>query len=287
MKQPKVAIIIGTLNQEEKLNICLESLKKTDYSNYKIFLLDDSGKGHIGRKIKKSRKDIRVIINPKNLGFSKFNNIGIKFANKEWAPRYFLLLNDDTEIVEGKWLKTMVNAGEREQKAGIIGCKVAFPNGQVQWPKNKENIKDVIGACFLIKKSVIEKIGLFDEKFSPVYGEESDFCFRASKAGFKIVYVDKTRVIHYGSSSTNTMFNENIWFLKKRHAIRLEWLNYSFGDILKYTVIHFGSAIISKNPFKKTILLLKAYKENINNIREIEEKREERNSWKIKTKTPR
>ncbi len=287
MKDSKVAIIICTYNQEKLLQKCLESLyKKTNYKNYKVFFVDDSGKGEIGKFVKKKFKKADVTINKKNLGFSGANNVGIKKALKNYKPDYVLLLNDDTEIIEKNWLKKMVEVGEKDKKIGILGCRVLNPNKSLQWPlgineKNKEikEVGEVIGCCLMFKKEVSKKIGLLDEKFNPVYGEESDFCFRAKKAGFKILYTPNSKIIHYGHFSTKTIFPEKIWYLQKKHGIRLEWLNYGIFKIIKYTIIHFGSAILHKNVIKRLKLLLKAYKENIKNYKEIKQKRKERNSW--------
>jgi len=301
MKSPKVAIVITTYNQDFLSERCICSLReKTNYKNYKVYLVDDSGKGEIGEKIKKKFSWVDVTINKKNLGFSKSNNIGIKKALKKYNPDYVLLLNDDTEVVQKDWLKKMVEVGESDEKIGILGCKIIYPDGSLQWffknskinfmKKNKfikdtketstiKEIKDVIGACFMISKKVINKVGLLDEKFSPFYGEDTDFCCRTSKKGFKLIYVGNTKIIHYGSSSTKTICNERIWFIKKRNAIRLEWLNFSFRKIISYSFIHLGSAILNKNPLKKLRLLLKAYLINLNDLKEIKRKRNERNKY--------
>lgn len=283
MISPKVSIIISTLNQEKLLEKCLMSLKKkTEYPNYRVFLIDDSGRGEIGKNIKKKFRWVNVIFNKENLGFSKSNNLGIKKAIGDYNPEYILLLNDDTEITEKNWLEEIINVGGSDERVGIIGCKVVHPDGRIQWfKKYRDNIgvkevPDVIGACFMIKRGVIEKIGFLDEGFSPAYGEETDFCFRATKKGFKLMYTGKTSIIHYGGSSTKNVFREKIWFLRKRNAIRLEWLNFSFYKIIIYSFIHLGSAVFSKNPIKKLTLLIKAYSENIKNFKEIKEKRRER-----------
>ena len=106
MKSPKVAIIICTYNQKKLLEESLESVKKkTDYDNYKVFFVDDSGKGEIGKEINKKYKWVNVTINKENKGFSGANNVGIKKAIKEYNPEYFILLNDDIEIIEKSWLR--------------------------------------------------------------------------------------------------------------------------------------------------------------------------------------
>ncbi len=297
MKLPKVAIITTTFNQQKLLGKCLASLKKTNYNNYKVYFLDDSGMGKIGKYIKKRFRLVDVTTNKENFGYSISNNILIKKALKQYNPDYILHIDDDTEIIERDWLIKMINIAESDDEIGIVGCKIVHPDGSLQWffknnkinflkNRNKEketretygvkDIRDVIGACFLIKKEVIQKIGLFDEKFSPVYGEETDYCLRASKKGFRLVYVGNTKLIHHGGSSTKDMFNEKIWFIKKRNAIRLECLNYNVFKILKYNLIHFGSAILSKHPLKKLKLLLRAYEENLKNLKEIKRKRAKR-----------
>lgn len=283
----KIAIIICGYNQEKLLKKCLDSLKKnTSYKNYKVFFVDDSGTGKYGRFVKKNFLWVDVIIKEKNTGFSSSNNLGIKKAIKKYNPDYFLLLNDDTEIIDKKWLEKITNIGNRENKIGILGCKVLNPDKSLQWPawiKNHEDeiqeVSQVIGCCLMFKKKVSDKIGLLDEKFDPVYGEESDFCFRAKKAGFKIVYCPEAKIIHHGKSSTNKLKSDFVWYLQKKHGIRLEWLNHGIFNLVKFTFLHIGSAIFSKNPIKKLGLLFKAYSENIRNIKEISLKRKQRNNY--------
>jgi GT2 family glycosyltransferase len=299
----KVAIIISTCNQSKLVEKCLVSIKKkTNYKNYKVYLIDDSGNGEIGKEIEKKFKWVNISINKINIGIAKSINLGIKKSIKEYSPDYILHLDDDIEIVEKDWLKKMVSVGNSDKKIGILGCKLIFPEGNLQWffkngkmhlvrtkkdileTKETFQIKDVeliIGACFLIRKKVIDEIGLYDEKFSPEGGEETDFCYRAIKKGFRMVYVGNTKVSHYGSASEKKHEqNKGRWFFFKKHGIRLEWLNFNIPKIIKYTIIHFGSAILSKNPFKKLKLLLEAYKENLDNLKEIKQKRKERFSWK-------
>jgi len=300
----KVAIVITTFNQEILLGKCLASLKrKTDYKNYKVFLVDDASKIEIGKKIKKKFPWIKLIVNKNNLGFAKSYNIGIKTSLKNYNPDYILLLNDDTEIIQKNWLSNMIKVGEGYENIGILGCRVVYRDGSLQFfainnkayffenkgkkLKSKEiystqKIKKggIIGACFLIKRKIFKKIGLLDEKFSPFYGEESDYCERVRKAGFDIGYVGDSEIIHLGAKSTSTIPYDKVWYIKKKNAIRLEWLNHSFGEIIKYSLIHWASVFFKRNNislFKKFFLLFKAYVVNLENLGEILRKRYERN----------
>ena len=304
----KVAIIISTYSQGKLLEKCIGSLKKlTSYKDYKIYLVDDSGKGKIGKEMKKKFKFINVIINKENLGCSKSYNLGMKEALKDYNPDYLVLLNDDLEFIDSKWLNKIIFHGEKNKWVGILGCRMIYPDKSLQWfakkgkiysfmkpgyfKKSKEMLKaqkveEIIGSCYIIKKELTDIIGFWDEKFSPYYGEESDYSFRAAKKGYDFLYVGETEIIHHGASSTKNLFNEKVWYIKKRNSIRLEWLNYNFKKIIKYSIIHFGSVFFNrkdnelslKNKIpKKLLLLCKAYFVNISNLKEILQKRRERN----------
>ena len=237
LKEPRVAIITSTFNQEKLLEISLNSvLKKTNYKNYKIFVIDDSGKGEIGKKIKKNFKKVDVTINRENKGFSKSNNIGIKKAIKFFNPDYFLLLNDDIEIVDKDWLKKMVKVGESYNKIGILGCKIVYPNGNLQniggyirnWDIAKElnankkkvfEVDHVMGAFMLIKKEVIKKSGFLDENYSPYLLEDTDYCINVKKDGFKIVSVPSVSIIHKKGKSIDSLKNKDILKVRMKNDI--------------------------------------------------------------------
>jgi GT2 family glycosyltransferase len=151
-----------------------------------------------------------------------------------------------------------------------------------------QKVKEIIGSCYILKRKVIEEIGFWDEKFSPYYGEESDYSFRAAKKGFNFLYVGDTEIVHHGAASTKNLFNEKVWYIKKRNAIRLEWLNFNFQEIIKYSFTHIGSVFFKKEDkkislekkiMKKLFLLCKAYSANIFNLGEILRKRRERNNY--------
>jgi len=301
--EKKIGMLVLTCNQKEMIERFLITLRKnTNYKNYKVYVVDDSGKDYLGDNFKKKFNWVNFTANEKNRGYSKSVNFGMKKIMKEYSPDYILLFNDDMEFIEKDWLKKMVDVSESEEKIGLVCCKLVYPEGNLQWyykdgkmhferttkPVEEteetfriKQVEDVIGACVLIKKKVIDEIGYYDEGFSPLYGEDTDYCYRAGKKGFKLMYVGNTKVMHYNGSSKKILeFDGGKWFLQKKHAIRLEWLNFKISKIIKYTFIHFGSAILGGNPLMKLKLLLKAYKQNIKNIKEIKQKRRERFSWK-------
>jgi GT2 family glycosyltransferase len=237
MKAKKVAIIICTYNQEKLLEICLNSLKsKTNYKNYKVYFVDDSGIGEIGKNIKKKFKWVDVTANKKNSGFSKSNNVGIKKAIKDYNPDYVLLLNDDTEIVDKNWLNKIIETGESDDSIGILGCRIIYPDGSLQnlggkiekWKIgsisqfDEDEIIDVdhvMGACIMIKRKVIDKIGLLDEIYAPYLLEDTDYCLRAKEAGFRVVSLTGIKIIHKKGKSIDSVIDEKRLLVRFKNDI--------------------------------------------------------------------
>lgn len=317
-KEKKVAIIILTRNQKKILRDCLESIINVQkYKKSKVYVLDNGGEGNLKKEFEKDFPKFKFVMNYKNLGYSKGNNIGINMSLKEFNPDYVLILNDDTKIIKKDWLKKMVESGENDKKAGILCPRIIYPNGDLQFIAQNgkvdyfiktgvkkaskdiyknQIVKEVLGACFLVKREVINKIGIFDEKFSPFYGEESDWCERAKKAGYHNLYVGETEIIHLRNQTISDFSKEYLLFIQKRNSIRLGLLNYNLLKILKHTFVHFGSiffrsrSVVSKKDKKvsapkKLSILIKAYIYNIKNIKEISSKRKERNNWLKNEKT--
>jgi len=227
MVNPRVAIIISSYNQGKLLEESLNSLKKkTNYASYEVFVVDDSGKGIIGKNIQNKYKWVNVIINKQNKGFSGGYNTGIRLAIKEYKPDYVLLLNDDIEIVKKNWLSELVKVGELRPEVGILGIRINYPDGTLQnmggymkgWKidsiyENKKsymniNVDYVMGAFMLIKKEVINDIGILDEIFNPYLLEDTDYCLRAKDAGWEILSVTHIQIIHKKGKSIDSSTNE-------------------------------------------------------------------------------
>ena len=170
-----------------------------------------------------SNRRLILIKNDKNYGFAGGNNVGIRFALRTLRPDYILLLNNDT-VVDRDFLKELVKVMESDKEIGIAGPKIYYYEykgrsdvisftgediipekglgkrygcGEIdcgQWDKQME-VDRLEGSCMLIRREVFEKIGLLDEEYF-LYWEETDFCIRTKKAGFKNVYCPKARIWH-------------------------------------------------------------------------------------------
>ncbi len=164
-----------------------------------------------------------LIKNEENYGFAEGNNIAIRYALRTLDPEYVLLLNNDT-VAEKDFLKEMVIVSLQDNNNAIIGPKVLYYNyrgqrnvihsaganiqvkqglappigmneidvGQYDEIRHVDYIE---GACMLVKRGLINTIGLLDHAFF-AYWEETDWCYRASKRGFNIVYVPTAKIWH-------------------------------------------------------------------------------------------
>ncbi len=244
---PSVAIVIVNWNQKQRLATCLNTLKyKTTYSNYHTIVVDNGSTDGSPKMVREESAWADQIALEKNTGFSIGNNKGIVYALKKFNPQYVLLLNNDTEIIEPDWLTKLVAAAESQSDVGIIGGKLIYTDGKTQYLGTKASVKglswikaaneehlpeifdvdSVMGACFLIKRAVIDKIGLLDVGFSPFVHEESDYCFRARKAGYRILMVRSVSVVHHFRMSVSQVNSVYADFVVRRNFIRFMLVNF-------------------------------------------------------------
>lgn len=188
----------------------IECLLKQDYSNHKIILVDNNSEKNIKRKIRLLFPDIIYIENKSNLGYTGGNNIGIKFALKNGAD-IIIISNNDIYIENTSLIKEFVsNFNHYDKNLSILGPRLMFfekkdavqesgttffssPNDkyflnnffnrQNNLPGNLKYYDGVPGAFMVVKREVFEKSGFFDEKIF-MYGDETDFCYRAWANGF-------------------------------------------------------------------------------------------------------
>jgi len=179
---------------------------------------------------------VAVLENKKNLGFAEGNNVGFRFGLKKGAD-YVLLLNNDT-IVDKNFLAELLKQG-KDKKVGILGPKIYFApgyefhkeryrksergkvlwyaGGQMDWPNvlashrgvdevdrgQYDKVSDtdfVSGCCMLVKRQVLEKVGLFDPRYF-LYYEDNDLCQRAKRAGFKLLFVPAAHIWHLNAGT--------------------------------------------------------------------------------------
>ena len=198
----QISIIIPSFGREDLTKLCIKAIQKDDYFEKEIIVIDD------GYGIDFKDNSVRCIKHETNKGFSTSVNTGIKASKFE----YIFIINNDVFVYKDCF-KEMFFA--LKNHADIVGAKLFYPDGTIQhagvrylgnylfyhnfWYKTKGGDDPlycpVTGALMGIKKKVFNKMGYFDEKFF-ISCEDMDFCFRAMRAGLKVLYWPKAKAIH-------------------------------------------------------------------------------------------
>lgn len=200
----------------------IKSVQKSSYKHIQIYAVDNNSGDSFEEQAKKF-DDVTFIQTGDNLGFTGGNNIGIKKALSEECDWVFIL-NPDAEVTKDA-IEILVERA-KEHDAHIVNPKIYFSGTKKIWFAGKkfdqlnvlgshrgvdeedtgkydkeEEMEDGNGAALLIHKSVFEKVGFLDDNYF-LYYEESDFCYRARRAGFKIMYIPSAVVYHENAKST-------------------------------------------------------------------------------------
>jgi len=224
--KPRVAIIILTWNQRDVTLECLASIEELDYPAERshIIVVDNGSADGTSQAIRQRYPSVTVISNGENLGFAEGNNVGIRHALRG-APDYVMLLNNDT-VLDPSMLNELLAVAETDSTIGIVGPKMLhFDHPDVIWcagnhidwrtgettrlhagqqdtgADEEPREVDFITACAIcLRREVIKQIGLLDPRFF-IYYEESDWCVRARKHGWRILYVPRARLWHKVSAA--------------------------------------------------------------------------------------
>ena len=255
-KPPSVWIVVLNWNGLTDTRACLESLRQLNYADHRIIVVDNgSTDGSVDAlRSAESLLSIEILEAGGNLGYAGGNNVGIRYALDRGAD-FILILNNDT-TVDAMLLDELVSAAERHPEAGCFGPWIFYMHDpdrlwftRSAWepavsaftapgkgrlaselPSETTSTEYVCGAALFFRASVARQIGLFDERFFLVY-EDSDWCFRARRAGFGCVTVPLARVWHkigtsFGSEASplRTYFsvrNKLLW--AEKNVSRREW----------------------------------------------------------------
>ncbi len=299
MNYPEVSIIILNWNGVRDTLACLKSLKKITYPNYRVIVIDNGSSGNDAEILKKEYGDyIHLIANERNYGFAEGNNIGIRYALEK--SNYVLLLNNDT-VVHPKFLDELVKITEQDHSIGIAGPKIYFYSSRKRlqfttakinmWTGraihfgageidqgNSNNVQETDycqGSCFLIRKEVVQKIGFMDIDYF-AYWEESDYCIRAKKEGFRIVHCPRAKIWHKGllkmwdkDSSSNARsvavyyFFRNTFLFMRKNANRQQIVTF----LLYFFTVNFwmqsGHLILRRRSLISFVSFLKGIKDGL------------------------
>lgn len=237
---PKAAIVILSYNLLDMTEKCIESIRRTTPESAREIIVVDNASADGSVEWLKKQADIKLLCNSENQGFPRGCNQGIALAEKDSD---IFLLNNDTVMTDNAlfWLRMGLYENEQNGSTGCVSNFVSnnqaiIENGKtekeyldfaarVNVPMTKPYLNKVylVGFALLIKRTVLDAIGVLDERFSPGNFEDNDICMRISLAGYRNVLCKNSFIIHWGSKSfgkepqkyNNLMQkNQNVFFAK-------------------------------------------------------------------------
>ena len=255
---PRVAVVIVRWNQFDDTRETLESASNIRYPNYFVVVVDNGSSDGYSDILKESFSDVHFIIKTENLGFAGGANLGIHDA-LEKGTEYILFLNNDL-IVDSSIISELVSVAESKPKVGIVGALMYYfkypetiwsAGGSYEINTGKAgligfNEKDhgqydspfeadyICGCGMLIKRSVFESIGFFDESFFHC-GEDVDICIRARKAGYHILTAPHAKLWHKVAKSVGGIASSMYLYYRFRSNLMLI-RKYQSGSSRRYLI---------------------------------------------------
>lgn len=298
--KPIVSIIIVNWNGGLVFEECLKSLSEVEKPSWELIVIDNGstdGSQFLTDKIHLPAP-IKLIQNKKNLGFAPANNQGYQEAK----GKYVLLLNNDTRVTPN-FLELLTQRMEKDSSIGAVQPKIYLMDtdnlldnagsfitrigfldhwgfmqkDSKEYGKERE-IFSAKGACMLIRKSVVDGIGLFDDDFVS-YFEESDFCWRVWSAGWRVLFYPKATIYHklgYTIRRQNVL-NMNYNYCKNRICSLIKNLESRNLPVFlgSHLIISFGISFVFLLRFhpSNSLMIIKAIFWNISNLSSILKKR--------------
>ena len=296
MNHPLVCIVVLNWNALKETIECMDSLQKIRYPQYKLIIVDNASsnnEAHIFRQMYSEVADI--ILAKENYGYTGGNNIGMEYAIENYNPDFILILNNDI-IVDPDFLNHLIKVAQSDPKIGIVGGKVyyhKYPDliqsagiglnmytgksyhiGYMKFDKGQYDyqriVNIVMGCCMLIKREVIDKIGLLDEQYF-CYKDDIDYCYKCSKAGYDVVYTPLAKIWHKNyvklkiwertqsknkrSAFTQYLLARNNFMFMKKHANRLQRISFFIYFFTLHFIFQTGVCLIFHRDFKRYLAM--------------------------------
>jgi GT2 family glycosyltransferase/glycosyltransferase involved in cell wall biosynthesis len=225
-----VDVVIPSYRDAPRVRTLVRSIRKTTSPGMaRVIVADDcSGAEYLAQLREIDEIDV-VIAGEHNAGFAANVNRGLRATDGE---RDVVVLNSDVEALPS-WLECLQYATDRHEYAGIVGAQLQYPDGRIQfggtvrnrdqpeWFDHRYRFKPsdwgpagraspalaVTGACMYVRRAVIDRVGLLDERYGMAY-EDVDWCLRAWQAGFGVLYFPAARLVHHESVTRGTAVGE-------------------------------------------------------------------------------
>jgi len=261
IQYPRVSVLTLNWNGKDDTIECVASLRKLNYPAYDIIVVDNGSTDGSVPALRASHPDITVIENGQNLGYGAGFDAGLAYAFAHGAE-YFLILNNDT-VIDPEALAELVKVALQDERIGFVSGKVYWygkPNtlqtagrhndpvmligphvgtgevdhGQYDQVRDYDFVDDVF---LLVRRRVYEQVGGYDPLFF-LYFEETDWCARVRRAGFRVVYTPGAKIWHKGTvgKSDVPLSPQRVYYLQRyevpfmrRNATPAQWRAYLRG----------------------------------------------------------
>ncbi|MDA8381589.1 MAG: glycosyltransferase [Betaproteobacteria bacterium] len=232
--QPLVSIIVPTKDKLEFLEPCVESVVgKTTYPNYELIVVDNQSEdpdvlAYFSALEARPGGRVRVVKYDHPFNFSAICNAAAQVSRGD----YLLLLNNDTQVLQGEWLDRMMSHAQRPE-VGVVGARLIYPeNGKIQHAgvvlglagvaehagaeealgsagymkrlQIDQNFSAVTGACLLTRKGLYDTLGGLDAEHLRNRYNDVDYCLKVREAGYKIVWTPYATLVHHESITQKT-----------------------------------------------------------------------------------
>ena len=276
--EPQVSIIIPVFNEFMYTYNCIQSIiKNSGNVTYEVIVANDCSTD-ITQNIEQIIDNVKLISTKKNMRFLLNCNNAAKYAK----GKYILFLNNDTQVQEN-WLEPLVTLIENNDTIGMVGSKLVYPDGLLQeaggivwkdasaWnyghrchPDDPEynyvkEVDYISGAAIMIRKSLWNEIGGFDERFAPAYYEDTDLAFEVRRHGYKVMYQPLSVVVHFEGISNGIDITKG---LKHYQEINHDKFYEKWKDILEQEHYENGENIFcakDRSGQKRQILVVDHY----------------------------
>lgn len=254
-----LSIIVVNWNTRDLLDECLESIYRTvTFPSVDVWVVDNASSDGSVEMVRSKYPLVNLVVNEKNEGFGRANNQAMRFAKAETI----LFLNSDVELSEGA-VDEAWSLLQGAPSIGAMGCALVGMDGEVQesWglrlphgpavrtglhlPDGLIDCAYVWAAFMLVHRSVLDKVGVFDEDFY-MFHEDTDLCWRILKGGWRIAYCPGIRVKHVCRQSVNILPVEARygWLLKSEAVLlRKHLFRWQRELLVAKRLLHFPAMI--------------------------------------------
>lgn len=232
-------VIIPVFDQPDMTMHCLESIRTRTDSPYNFILIDNASSGQTENFLegfKASSGNVNLIRNRQNLGWVKAINQGMRLSR----AHFLCIMNNDTVVRTDGWLSKLIAIADSARDIGLVN---PYFSAKKKTPAEAAFIEIDFcrGFCMLIKRVVMERIGLLDEAYGIGYYDDDDYSIRAIRAGFRCVRANHVFVEHLRDSTFSSLFerrergalhekNKALFYSKWGRRLRLAFIITNSAD---------------------------------------------------------